>query len=205
MGLAFLIAFAAFLINGHQRRAPSAGAVQDAPERDAPLLDKGPLVMAGIAAGLAASVKLTFLIPVAAIAIGVVLFSGKGRRLTTRLGDGALDVRGRRLLVRAGGDQDRRQPDPAEQLRAAAPADARPDAARPAAALRRRPLPDRTDDLPPLVLPPARQRLRAALAADPDHRRRRRGLHRRALAQQDPAGDRRRRRWRRRSSTSSRR
>jgi hypothetical protein len=83
MGLAFLIAFVAFLINGHQRRAPTAGAVQDAPERDAPLLDKGPLVMAGIAAGLAASVKLTFLIPVVAIAVGVVVFSGRGRRLTT--------------------------------------------------------------------------------------------------------------------------
>ncbi len=47
MGLAFLLAFVAFLINGHQRRAPAAGAVQDAPERDAPLLDKGPLVLAG--------------------------------------------------------------------------------------------------------------------------------------------------------------
>jgi hypothetical protein len=83
MGLAFLLAFAAFLINGHQRRAPSAGAVQDTPERDAPLLDKGPLILAGVAAGLAASVKLTFLIPVAAIAVGVVIFSGRGRRLTT--------------------------------------------------------------------------------------------------------------------------
>jgi len=83
MGLAFLIAFAAFLINGHQRRAPAAGAVQDAPETDAPLLDKGPLVMAGIAAGLAGSVKYTFLIPVAAITVGVVLFSGRGRRWTT--------------------------------------------------------------------------------------------------------------------------
>jgi hypothetical protein len=83
MGLAFLLAFAAFLINGHQRRAPVAGAVQDAPERDAPLLDRGPLVMAGIAAGLAASVKFTFLVPVAAITVGVVLFSGKGRRWTT--------------------------------------------------------------------------------------------------------------------------
>ncbi|MGE5407909.1 MAG: hypothetical protein ACM3NV_04800, partial [Syntrophothermus sp.] len=83
MGLAFLIAFAAFLINGHQRRAPQEGAVQDEPERDAPLLDKGPLVLAGVAAGLAASVKLTFLIPVAAIAIGVVVFSGRGRRWTT--------------------------------------------------------------------------------------------------------------------------
>jgi hypothetical protein len=83
MGLAFLLAFAAFLINGHQRRAPVAGAVQDAPERNAPLLDKGPLIMAGIAAGLAASVKFTFLVPVAAITIGVIVFSGKGRRWTT--------------------------------------------------------------------------------------------------------------------------
>lgn len=83
MGLAFLLAFAAFLINGHQRRAPVAGAVQDAPEENAPLLDKGPLVMAGTAAGLAASVKLTFLIPVAVISIGMVLFSGRGRRWTT--------------------------------------------------------------------------------------------------------------------------
>jgi hypothetical protein len=83
MGFAFLLAFAAFLINGHQRRAPVAGAVQDTPEANAPLLDKGPLVMAGIAAGLAASVKLTFLIPVAVIAIGMVLVSGRGRRWTT--------------------------------------------------------------------------------------------------------------------------
>jgi hypothetical protein len=84
MGLAFLLAFVAFLINGHQRRAPAAGtAVQDAPERDAALLDKGPLVLAGIAAGLAASVKTTFLVPVVAITLGVILFSGRGRRWTT--------------------------------------------------------------------------------------------------------------------------
>jgi hypothetical protein len=84
MGLAFLIAFAALLINGHQRRAPAEGdAVQDTPDRDAPLLDKGPLIIAGVAAGLAASVKLTFLIPVVAIWLGVVVFSGRGRRLTT--------------------------------------------------------------------------------------------------------------------------
>jgi hypothetical protein len=83
MGLAFLLAFVAFLINGHQRRAPVAGAVQDAPERGAALLDKGPLVAAGIAAGLAASVKTTFLVPVVAIAIGVIVFSGRGRRWTT--------------------------------------------------------------------------------------------------------------------------
>ena len=84
MGLAFLLAFAAFLINAHQRRAPAEGdAVQDAPEQGAPLLDKGPLVVAGIAAGLAVSVKFTFLIPVVAIGLGVIAFSGRGRRLTT--------------------------------------------------------------------------------------------------------------------------
>jgi len=83
MGLAFLLAFAAFLVNGHQRVAPASGAVADAPDRDAPLLDKGPLVLAGIAAGGAASVKFTFLVPVAAIAIGMVLVSGRGRRWTT--------------------------------------------------------------------------------------------------------------------------
>lgn len=84
LGLAFLIAFAAFLINGHQRRAPAEGsAVQDAPERGAALLDKGPLIMAGVAGGLAISVKTTFLVPVAALAIGVFLFSGRGRRWTT--------------------------------------------------------------------------------------------------------------------------
>ncbi len=83
MGLAFLLAFAAFLINGHQRRAPAAGAVQDRPERDAPLLDKGPLVLAGIAAGLAISVKLPLLAPVGAIAVGMIVVSGRGRRLMT--------------------------------------------------------------------------------------------------------------------------
>lgn len=84
LGLAFLIAFAAFLINGHQRRAPAEGtAVQDTPERGAALLDKGPLILAGIAGGLAISVKTTFLVPVAALAIGVFLFSGRGRRWTT--------------------------------------------------------------------------------------------------------------------------
>jgi hypothetical protein len=88
MGLAFLLAFAAFLINGHQRRAPAAGAVQDKPDPDAPLLDRGPLVIAGIAAGLAVSVKLPLLAPVGAIALGMVLVSGRGRRLTTAVAIG---------------------------------------------------------------------------------------------------------------------
>jgi hypothetical protein len=109
MGLAFLIAFAAFLINAHQRRAPEEGAVQDAPELGAPLLDKGPLVIAGIAAGLAASVKLTFLIPVVAIGLGVIVFSGRGRRLTTAwvLGLSTFVVGGYwyvRAMVKTGGN-----------------------------------------------------------------------------------------------------
>ncbi len=83
MGLAFLLAFVAFLINGHQRRAPSEGAVQDTPESGAPLLDKGPLILAGIAAGLAISVKLPLLAPVGAIALGMVIVSGAGRRWMT--------------------------------------------------------------------------------------------------------------------------
>jgi hypothetical protein len=109
MGLAFLIAFAAFLINGHQRRAPASGAVQDRPEQDAPLLDKGPLVVAGIAAGIAASVKLTFLIPVVAIALGVVVVSGRGRRFTSAwvLGLSAFVVGGYwylRAAIKTGGN-----------------------------------------------------------------------------------------------------
>ncbi len=83
MGFVFLLAFAAFLINGHQRRAPASGAVQDTPERDAPLLDKGPLILAGIAGGIAVSVKLPLLAPVGALALGMVIVSGAGRRLMT--------------------------------------------------------------------------------------------------------------------------
>jgi hypothetical protein len=85
MGLAFLLAFAAFLINGHQRRAPVEGAVQDKPDPNAALLDRGPLLIAGIAAGLAVSVKLPLLAPVGAIAIGMALVNGRGRRIATAL------------------------------------------------------------------------------------------------------------------------
>src|SRR4051794_150472 len=102
MGFAFLIAFAAFLINGHQRRAPTLGAVQEIPDPDAPLLDRGPLVMAGVAAGLAISVKLPLLVPVGAIAVGMVLISGRGRRLTTAVTMGAaMFVAGGYWYVRA--------------------------------------------------------------------------------------------------------
>lgn len=102
MALTFLVAFAAFLINGHQRRAPRDGVVADTPEANAPLLDRGPLVMAGLAGGLAISVKLTMLAPVGAIALGVIAFSGRGRRLTTTWVMGAaMAVTGAFWYVRA--------------------------------------------------------------------------------------------------------
>ncbi|MCB0871619.1 MAG: hypothetical protein KDB52_12365, partial [Solirubrobacterales bacterium] len=82
---AFLIAFVAFLINGHQRRAPRSGAVEETPDPNAPLLDKGPLILAGIAAGIAISIKVSMLAPIGVIFIGMILVSGKGRRLTTAL------------------------------------------------------------------------------------------------------------------------
>ena len=66
--------------------------MQDAPERDAPLLDKGPLVMAGIAAGLAASVKLTFLVPVGGDRDRRGPLQRPRPALDHRLGDGPADA-----------------------------------------------------------------------------------------------------------------
>jgi hypothetical protein len=85
MAFAFLIAFAAFLINGHQRRAPESGAVEDRPDPDSPLLDKGPLVIAGIAAGIAISVKVSMLAPIGIIFLGMILVSGRARWWVTTI------------------------------------------------------------------------------------------------------------------------
>lgn len=106
---AFLIAFAAFLINGHQRRAPESGAVEDKPDPDAPLLDRGPLIIAGIAAGIAISIKVSMLAPVGVILIGMILVSGRGRRLITAvwLGGSILLVGGYwyvRAMIYTGGN-----------------------------------------------------------------------------------------------------
>ncbi|MBK8294788.1 MAG: hypothetical protein IPK93_08485 [Solirubrobacterales bacterium] len=99
---AFLIAFAAFLINGHQRRAPKSGVVEDQPDPDAPLLDRGPLILAGIAAGIAISIKVSMLAPVGVILIGVILVSGRGRRLITAMWlGGSIFVVGGYWYVRA--------------------------------------------------------------------------------------------------------
>jgi hypothetical protein len=82
MAIAFLVAYVAFIINGHQvRRSGSlvTGDVADA----GPLIDRGPLILAGLAGGLAISVKLTMLAPVGAIAVAVILFNA--RELRTRV------------------------------------------------------------------------------------------------------------------------
>ncbi len=79
VAFAFLIAFAAFLINGHQSRAPKSGAVDEVPDPNAPLLDKGPLIIAGIAAGIAISVKVSMLAPIGIIFLGMILVSGRAR------------------------------------------------------------------------------------------------------------------------------
>lgn len=102
IAFAFLIAFAAFLVNGHQRRAPATGEVDEKPDPAAPLLDKGPLILAGLAAGLAISIKVSMLAPVGMILIGMILVSGRGRRLiTTALLGGAMFVSGGFWYVRA--------------------------------------------------------------------------------------------------------
>ncbi|HKG34821.1 MAG TPA: hypothetical protein VKA89_00110 [Solirubrobacterales bacterium] len=102
MALAFLVAMAAFLINGHQRRAPATGVVADTPDPTAPLLDRGPLILAGLAGGLAISVKLTMLAPIGAIFLGMVIASNRGRRLTTAAVMGAsMFVTGAYWYVRA--------------------------------------------------------------------------------------------------------
>jgi hypothetical protein len=90
MAIAMLVAYVAFIINGHQVRRGGTlvtGDVADA----GPLIDRGPLIMAGLAGGLAISVKLTMLAPVGAIAVAVILFNARDRatRVTTTLVLGA--------------------------------------------------------------------------------------------------------------------
>ena len=102
MAFAFLVAFAVFLINGHQRKAPVTGEVDDKPDPRAALLDRGPLIMAGIAAGISIATKLSMLAPVGVIFLGMILVSGKGRRLATTLWmGGAMFVVGGYWYVRA--------------------------------------------------------------------------------------------------------
>lgn len=82
MAIAFLVAYVAFIINGHQVRRTGTLVTGDVEDKGA-LIDRGPLIMAGLAGGLAISVKLTMLAPVGAIAVAVILFNA--RELRTRV------------------------------------------------------------------------------------------------------------------------
>jgi hypothetical protein len=82
MAIAMLVAYVAFIVNGHQVRR-SESLVTGEVANEGPLIDRGPLIMAGLAGGLAISVKLTMLAPVGAIAVAVILFNA--RQLRTRI------------------------------------------------------------------------------------------------------------------------
>jgi hypothetical protein len=82
MAIAMLVAYVAFIINGHQVRRTGSLVTGDVAD-EGPLIDRGPLIMAGLAGGLAISVKLTMLAPVGAIAVAVILFNA--RALRTRI------------------------------------------------------------------------------------------------------------------------
>ncbi|MEK6278142.1 MAG: hypothetical protein AABM29_09030, partial [Actinomycetota bacterium] len=102
MAIALLVAFVAFIVNGHQVRG--SGTLVTGDETDAGrLIDRGPLIMAGLAGGLAISVKLTMLAPVGAIAVAVILFNARGWRPkldTTLVLGGAMFVTGGFWFVR---------------------------------------------------------------------------------------------------------
>jgi hypothetical protein len=91
MALALLLSFAACLINGHQAELARAGGQGGSRLSVA----TGTMIVAGAAAGLAASTKLTMLLPVATVVLGFVLLNEprQRRRVVAALG-GALFVTG---------------------------------------------------------------------------------------------------------------
>ena len=92
MALALLLACAAILVNGH--RVNPAPTAEGGASRGA-LIGTGPLIVAGLAAGLAIATKLTMLIPVAAIALGVIMVNApRARRATGLALGGAIFVTG---------------------------------------------------------------------------------------------------------------
>ena len=102
MAIAFLVAYVAFIINGHQVRRSGSLVTGDVADKG-PLIDRGPLIMAGLAAGLAISVKLTMLAPVGAIAVAVIVFNARNRRVmanTTLVLGAAMLVTGGYWFVR---------------------------------------------------------------------------------------------------------
>jgi hypothetical protein len=79
VGVSFLLCAAAILVNGH-------AALRDFPSRERVSLQSravpwGALAVAGVAAGLAAGTKLSFLAPVALMTVAVVVIAPRGARL----------------------------------------------------------------------------------------------------------------------------
>ncbi len=73
VGVVFILVAVALLVNGYAARAPG--------QSDGHWIPAGALAIAGLATGLAAGVKLSFLAPAAALTIGVIVIAPKGRRL----------------------------------------------------------------------------------------------------------------------------
>ena len=82
-GVAFVLATVAILLNAH---AVHRAATPDG-HGEALTVEVGPapLAVAGIAAGLAAGTKLSFLAPALALMLGLIVIAGRGRRLRTAL------------------------------------------------------------------------------------------------------------------------
>ena len=177
-GVAFVLAAVALLVNGY---AATRAGDQAAPDARSPVTDRriapAALAFAGLAAGFAAGVKLSFLAPVAALTVG------RDRDRTAhdaaprdaRLRDP--HARRRRLLVPAQPDRGR-QPDPLHRLGRADLA-ARPGAGLPAPPrLRGRPLLERHERVDELVRAGASRVVRHAVAGDARRDARGRGVTR---------------------------
>ena len=86
-GVAFVLAAAGLLVNGYaaRRAGVDPGPTWQGADAEAPVTGRAisgaALALAGIAAGLAAGIKLSFLAPVAALSVGVIAIAPRGRRL----------------------------------------------------------------------------------------------------------------------------
>jgi hypothetical protein len=79
-GVAFVLAAVAVLVNADAAPAPDARRIAGTGARRI-AARAVPLVIAGLAAGIAAGTKLSFLAPVLALAVGVAVIAGRGERV----------------------------------------------------------------------------------------------------------------------------
>ena len=93
VGVALILAAAAILVNARA----AIGTAERGTGRDPRPLLGAPLAVAGIAAGLAAGTKLSFLAPTLALLVGLIVIAGRGRRVRDRALVRAPGVRRRRV------------------------------------------------------------------------------------------------------------